>query len=93
MINTLTRTSGNRDTSNIFVDFCGKEIVKVIVNGKEVPTQEVKDNWKNGQLTIDPSHLQKGENVLEVLFNNKYNTDGNGLHTSEDSDGDQFIYC
>ena len=67
--------------------------MKVFVNNKELSEQEVTEKWKDGQLAVDPSHLQTGENVLEILYNNKYNTDGNGLHTSEDSDGDQFIYC
>lgn len=55
-----------KETKNIFVDFCGQKIVKVVSNGTEISQQEISDQWKNGQFTITENYLKKGANLLEI---------------------------
>ncbi len=49
--------------------------------------------WKKGQIRLPPASLKIGWNEVFVKFSNSYYTDGNGLHTFEDSDQSQYIYC
>ncbi len=79
-------------TENVFLDFSGQKLETLNVNGTEVATFEIGKIWKDGNLLLDNKLLKKGKNEVRIKFSNKYNTDGNGLHTLTDTDGAQYIY-
>lgn len=78
-----------KNTENVFIDFAGDSITKVILNGHEGSTET-----KNGRLDLNAEHLNAvGKlNILHIKFANRYYTDGNGLHTYTDVDGSQYLY-
>lgn len=81
-------------TSDIFLDFTGKAVLKFKINDSpEVECEDqIKDFWKNGKLQLPQQSLQIGTNLIVVHFSNEYNKDGNGLHSFVDNDEKQYIY-
>lgn len=80
-----------KDTSNIFLDFCGDEVTSLTVNGQVIlVTDEV---IANSRIHLPADHLVKDAiNIAEIGFKNRYSTDGNGMHTFTDVDGSQYLY-
>ena len=79
---------------NVFIDFTGKEITSFTLNSKtsfDNPDQ-IKEFWQSGKLSLKTDWLHLGENILEIDFQNDYDTDGNGFHTFTDLDSKQYIY-
>ena len=81
------------DTKNVFLDFGGKAIECIEVNGHQYENDKVKELWKDGYINLPVTALKEGKNIAIIKFNNDYNTDGNGLHSYTDVDGKQYIYC
>ena len=81
-----------KNLKNVFLNYSGKNIQRLWINKTEVSGEELKNSWKEGNLDLEEKLLQMGENHVEVLFENSYNTDGNGLHSTIDADGKQYIY-
>lgn len=81
-----------KDKENVFLDFAGKELSEISVNGQKLSDKERDECWKDGFINLPKNLLNIGKNNLNIRFNNDYNTDGNGLHTYTDIDGKQYIY-
>lgn len=85
-----------KDTANIFFDFCGDKITKLKVNGKQIDlSDEAAYNQivKDGHVFPPVDNLRTDvPNIVIFHFDNRYYTDGNGLHTYTDVDGKQYIY-
>lgn len=81
-------------TENVFLDFCGKKLDGLTINGNQISEEQIGILWKNGSINF-PSELLKvnSENVVEVVFSNSYNHDGKGIHSYIDTDGKQYTYC
>lgn len=78
-----------KNTDNVFLDFSGDKVTKVTLNGHDGAVETT-----DGRLDLNKEHLsQPGKlNILHVKFENRYYTDGNGLHTYTDVDGSQYLY-
>lgn len=77
-------------TEKIFLDYCGDEILSLVVNSQEVPVND--QIWHDGHIYLPSDHLVAERNIVEIRFANKYYTDGNGIHTYTDIDGSQYLY-
>ena len=77
-------------TTPIFLCFRGQTIHRMRLNGAEV----VKPNWNGYRLTLDRALLKLGaENLLEVEYENLFDTGGDGLFRFVDpEDGAEYIY-
>ena len=81
------------DKFGLFLDFKGKAITSVVVNGNPLKSKEIADNWDHNFFKVPEAHLKKNDkNSLLIKFDNDYYTDGNGIHTNTDSDGKQYLY-
>jgi aminopeptidase N len=84
-----------KKTKDLFLDFAGKNVLSLQINSH--PAQDLSEEgqklFKEGKLHLPEEQLKIGENCLVVKFQNEYNTDGNGLHTFTDTDGQQYVYC
>lgn len=76
-----------KNTSNVFLDFSGQNILTACVNGKNYSEEQIKTQWVKGHFALLPDDLKVGENHVEIQFTNLYNNDGNGLHSSVDAKG------
>ncbi|MFZ9269360.1 MAG: M1 family metallopeptidase [Candidatus Limnocylindrus sp.] len=74
----------------IFLCFRGETIHSMRLNGSDVP----KPNWNGYRLTLDHALLKRGaENVLEVEYENPFDTGGDGVFRFVDpEDGAEYIY-
>lgn len=75
---------------DLFIDFEGTAINKVVVNGRTM--HDVAARWNRHFLLVSRDMLQKGENKVTVSFQNDYSSDGEGLHSMTDTDGQQYLY-
>jgi aminopeptidase N len=83
-----------RSTDNVFLDYCGKAIVSIRLNGNVWSQEEIANQWIQGRLTLPATQLHaSAQNEIEITFSNQYYHDGNGIHTFIDSDGSQYTYC
>lgn len=73
---------------DLFVDYEGKQIHSLVVNGQQVSTI----HFNNYFLLIKQHWLNKGMNSIKIDFSNPYATDGEGLHSFVDTDGQQYLY-
>lgn len=79
------------DLENVFMDYSGKSISTMTVNGVVVSSPE--SHFKDGKISIPKENLKNGHmNVVSVRFQNSYFHDGNGLHSFTDVDGKQYLY-
>jgi len=80
------------DLEDIFLDYSGKTISELVVNGVTIPEAPAKA-FVSGRITLPKDHLRVGHvNVATVVFQNNYFKDGNGLHSFTDVDGKQYLY-
>lgn len=77
----------------IWLDYCGKSVNHLNVNGFELSSEEIKKLWVNGSINLPAQHLKVGKNHVIVDFSNVYYHDGNGIHSFTDTDGKQYMYC
>ena len=79
------------DNENIFLDYSGKSISQLEVNGTTIASPE--KFFRDSRIHIPQDHLRVGHvNVVSVRFQNSYFHDGNGLHSFTDVDGKQYLY-
>ncbi len=72
----------------LFLDFTGKRIDLLEVNGVAVPEPE----WTGYRLTIDGASLRP-DNAVRVVYENDYDHTGDGLHQFVDpEDGEEYLY-
>ena len=81
-----------KDTKGIFIDFKGKKITVLEVNGEQFDIKNINDIWDKNFLNLPEEMLKKGPNKLLIHFENNYYTDGNGIHTFTDVDNKQYLY-
>jgi aminopeptidase N len=78
------RTSGE---GPLFLDFRGREIVSLEVNG-----QQVEPDWTGYRLTLPASVVSESMSV-RVVYVNDYDTTGDGFHRFVDpEDGAEYVY-
>jgi len=83
-----------KKTEGVFLDYCGKTLDTLAVNGNEVTKEKIAEIWKNGFINLPSEHLKLGQpNTVVFTFSNHYYHDGNGLHSYIDTDGKQYTYC
>ena len=71
----------------LFLDFRGKDIERLDVNGNEV-----EPDWTGYRLTL-PGWALTDENVVRVSYVNDYDTTGDGFHRFVDpEDGEEYVY-
>ena len=74
-------------SEGVFLDFCGDKVCSLIVNGTTVDPLET-SCFKDGHIFIDSALVKANEeNTVQITFENRYYTDGNGVHTFTDVDG------
>jgi len=71
-----------------FIEFVGKKVNSLVVNGKQV--EHI--NWSDGLIHVKSSLLQQGQNTISVKFEGLYQSEPLGLHKYTDEDGKEFIY-
>ena len=76
---------------DVFLDYSGKSVEKLIVNGTDL-TSRIEELWKEQKINLPQESLKIGENTLTIQYSNEYYTDGNGVHTYTDMEGDQYLY-
>lgn len=54
--------------------------------------KDISSRWNRHFLLLPSQFLQQGNNKVTVVFSNAYCTDGEGLHTMTDTDGQQYLY-
>jgi aminopeptidase N len=77
-----------KSAEDTFLEFSGRAITAYWINGKK----QEKYTWEKGYLQIPGSSLQLGKNKIKIQFENKYFTDGNGIHSFIDGEGKQYIH-
>lgn len=83
-----------KKVEDIFIDFSGEKIINFKVNDSPLIANEtaIQEKWQKGKLRLDSQSLMEGVNTVQIQFDNRYDTDGNGLHTFTDLDQKQYIY-
>ncbi|MQA00097.1 MAG: aminopeptidase N [Dehalococcoidia bacterium] len=72
----------------VFLDYTGKEIHELEVNGQRVDAPD----WTGHRLTLAAELLQPS-NVVRVAYENEYDHDGDGFHQFVDpEDGEEYLY-
>ena len=71
----------------LFLDFRGREIELLEVNGREIEPE-----WTGFRLTL-PANVVRGEMVVRVRYLNDYDVTGDGFHRFVDpEDGAEYVY-
>jgi aminopeptidase N len=74
-------------TGDIFLDFRGKTIENLEING-----QVVEPNW-NGYRLFLPGDALAASNVVRINYENEYDHEGDGFHQFKDpEDGEEYLY-
>ena len=74
-------------TAGTFLDFTGKEILRLEVNGAEV-----EQRWERNRLLLDGALLAE-QNEVRIRYRNDYDHVGAGLHQFVDpEDGAEYLY-
>ncbi len=73
---------------DLFLDFRGKTIERLDVNGQEVATPA----WTGYRLTV-PGSLLRPETIVTITYENEYDHGGDGFHQFIDpEDGQEYLY-
>jgi aminopeptidase N len=77
----------------IFLDFLGKKIKNVRINGEQISALDNTEYIKTSRIPLPSDKLKKGQNVVEMDFLSQYRNDGQGLHSYIDQvDQKQYLY-
>jgi aminopeptidase N len=79
-----------KSPKELFLDYCGDKVTSIMLNGEQVTIDD--KIVYNGHIFLPQDLVKEGRNLLEIGFENRYFTDGNGLHTFTDVDGKQYLY-
>jgi aminopeptidase N len=80
----LVSFTSSDDCSSLWLDFKGSKVDSLTVNSTVIEVVH-----KNNQIRL--GQVRKGENLVEIVFHNKYSRDGLGLHYFKDPE-DQEVY-
>lgn len=78
---------------NVFLEYVGKTFKITDLNGQVPELVDDSHNHmrKNGYITLPKNLLKKNdENTVSISIENAYSSDGNGLHSMSDIDGNFF---
>jgi len=74
-------------TGDLFVDFRGKTIERLVVNG-----EDLEPDWSGYRLTV-PGDALDAHNTVHVVYENEYDHGGDGFHQFRDpEDGEEYLY-
>jgi len=77
----------------VFLDFNGKEIKTMKVNGIEMETPRIDDMWRENKIYIETAFLKDGvTNLVEFIVDNQFNKDQFGMILSKDTDGGEYTF-
>lgn len=65
------------NTEDLYIDYVGKSILYLSVNGKRIDEEEV--SFRKHQILVRKEWLHPHENHIEIIFANKYAFMGDGL--------------
>ena len=83
-----------RSVDNVFLDYRGKSLSNLSINGKLIEKNLLSKIWTDGKIFLPSENLKLSEeNTISFTINNDYAKDGNGLHSYTDTDGKQYMYC
>ena len=83
----LTLRFAAQAEGNIFLDFRGKTIELLDINGTEIAP-----DWNGFRLTL-PGDALRSENTVRIVYENDYDTTGDGFHRFVDpEDGEEYVY-
>jgi len=83
---------GADNSECLFIDFKGKLIRSLQVNGRTVD-KDTKNLWLSHRIFIPRSYLIKGKNTVIIDFESNYVTDCQGFqHYKDDKDGQEYVY-
>jgi aminopeptidase N len=83
----LTLRFADTGSGDTFLDFKGKSIERLEVNGRPLTP-----NWDGYHLTVPGDALQ-GRNEVHVVYENEYDHTGDGFHQFVDpEDGEEYLY-
>jgi aminopeptidase N len=76
-----------RGSGPLFIDFRGREIEMLEVNGREL-----EPDWNGFRLML-PADVVSGEMTVRIRYHNDYDTSGDGFHRFVDpEDGAEYVY-
>ena len=73
--------------ADLFLDFQGRELKQMVVNGVEV-----NPSFEKGRISLKGDLLKQGSNNVCVSYENQYDKDGSGCVSFTDVDGKQYLY-
>ena len=86
----MSKESANSD--NIFVDYRGELVVKLVVNGSTIPNKNSKA-FRNHRVYFPKENLKEGENTVVIRFVSNYVRDCQGIHYFKDKeDNEEYLY-
>lgn len=86
---TIKFNLSKKPEKELFIDFEGKQINNVQINGKP----SAQNSYDGFRILLDSNLLQVKENTVLITFLNGYRNDGDGLHSFVDqTDGQQYLY-
>jgi aminopeptidase N len=72
----------------LFVDFTGKSIVELVLNGERIASPE----WNRHRIALPESKIH-AKNKLEIRYENAYSHTGSGFHQFKDpEDGKEYLF-
>lgn len=77
-------------SDNIFIDYKGDKVLKLIVNGKQLTEGEP---FREHRIYFPKDLLQEGKNTVVIRFVSKYVRDCMGMHYFVDKeDNEEYLY-
>lgn len=82
---------GGDNKECLFIDYKGKYIKSIVVNGTKVP-QNTKNLWRNHRIYVPAKYQKEGSNRAVIEFETFYITDCQGFQYFKDEDDSEYIY-
>ena len=77
----FTAKSSEYKEGELFLDYFGLGVERVVVNGNHLSVKEV---FNHHRITLPSDAIALGENIVEVVFRSQYRNDGMGLMMFKD---------
>lgn len=82
--------SKDYDEEEVYLDFHGKGVERIVVNGKKQPVAKY---FGGHRIVLSKLALHMGRNTIKILFKSAYRTNGTGMHSFIDkADGNQYLW-
>ena len=76
------------EAGETFLDYAGRSIERLEINGKEQPPA-----WNGARIILPAQTLTAGQNSVRVVYTNDYDHTGDGFHQFTDpEDGESYFY-